>query len=79
MAELSVPEKTTLQEIMDHACSIIRLKIFKHRCELNLGIGSKTGNVNVTDFKIDVNAKVHLEVCGANFNFELHYPEVPQA
>jgi hypothetical protein len=72
-------EKKILQNIMDHACYIIRSKIFEHRAELNLGVGSNAANVDGTDFKIDVDAKVHLEVCGANFNFELHYPEVPQA
>jgi hypothetical protein len=71
-------EKKILQDAMNQACSIIRSKIFEHRGELNLGIGSKAANVDGTAFKITVDAKVHLEVCGANFDFELHYPEVPQ-
>jgi hypothetical protein len=38
-------------------------------------------NVNLSnpDFKIKVDAKIHLECCGVDCDFEIHYPEIPQA
>jgi hypothetical protein len=36
-------------------------------------------NLNNPDFKISVDAKIHLECCGVDCDFEIHYPEVPQA
>ncbi|MDR2251815.1 MAG: hypothetical protein LBD98_03190 [Endomicrobium sp.] len=38
----------------------------------------KDKDVNNAEFKIDVDAKIHLEIAGVSCDFEIHYPELPQ-
>jgi hypothetical protein len=65
-----------LQDAMNEACTLIKKKIFENREELALGVFSRAANVDCTDFKLQVDSKIHVEVCGACFDFELHYPQV---
>ncbi|MDR0723724.1 MAG: hypothetical protein LBF23_00855 [Endomicrobium sp.] len=37
----------------------------------------KDKDVNNAEFKIDVDAKIHLEIAGVSCDFEIHYPEIP--
>jgi hypothetical protein len=32
-------------------------------------------DVNGIDFKLDVDAKLHLEIAGVSCDFEIHYPQ----
>jgi hypothetical protein len=38
----------------------------------------KEKDVNNAEFKLDVDAKIHLEIGGVSCDFEIHYPEIPQ-
>ena len=38
----------------------------------------KDVNFNNKEFKINVDAKIHLEIDGVSCDFEIHYPEEPQ-
>lgn len=64
------------QQIVDKIKNVIRFNSSALPCSFK---GIDVEHAEDKDFKLQIDAKVALEIAGVACNFEIHYPEEPQA